>query len=140
MQYNYRNVDVIIGDLPNYEYINENYHSELYDAGVRNFQYLAIEKHLASGLDNATGYYLVDSDFFTNEESQKFKDVFSKYAYIKSIVVLPANFFKGSPKMILVVERLKEDIKSCIFIITLLIFAYIFNKSYNVGNTSIITQ
>lgn len=108
--YNYHNVDVIVGDLPNYEYNNEFYHSELYDLGVRNFQYLAIEKHLASGHDNTTQYYLVDNDFFTNPDSQKFKEVFSKYAYIKAIIILPTNFFKTSPKMILVIEKNKENI------------------------------
>ena len=119
LQYSYRNVDVIVGDLPNYEYENENYHSELYDAGVRNFQYLTIEKHLASGNDTSTSYYLVDNDFFTNKDSQKFKEVFSKYAYIKSIIVLPANFFKGSPKMILVIEKINEMVNKETNIFTL---------------------
>jgi site-specific DNA-methyltransferase (adenine-specific) len=119
LQFNYRNVDVIVGDLPNYEYENENYHSELYDSGVRNFQYLAIEKHLASGHETTTSYYLVDNDFFTNKDSQKFKDVFSKYGYIKAIIVLPTNFFKGSPKMILVIEKIKENVNKETNIFTL---------------------
>lgn len=119
LQFNYRNVDVIVGDLPNYEYENENYHSELYDVGVRNFQYLAIEKHLASGHETTTSYYLVDNDFFTNKDSQKFKDVFSKYGYIKAIIVLPTNFFKGSPKMILVIEKIKENVNKETNIFTL---------------------
>ena len=119
LQYSYRNVDVIVGDLPNYEYENENYHSELYDAGVRNFQYLAIEKHLASGTATSTSYYLVDNDFFTNKDSQKFKEVFSKHAYIKSIIVPPNNFFKSSPKMILVIEKIQENVSKETNIFTL---------------------
>ena len=107
--YNYHNVDVIVGDLPNYEYVNDAYHSKLYDDGVRDFQYLTIEKHLESGSDNSTGYYLVDSDFFTRKDSQKFKNIFNKKAFIKSIIVLPNNFFKTNPKMILVIERIKEN-------------------------------
>lgn len=119
LQFNYRNVDVIVGDLPSYEYENDSYQSELYDAGVRNFQYLAIEKHLLSGTDNSTSYYLVDNDFFTNKDSQKFKEVFSKHAYIKAIVVLPTNFFKSSPKMILVIEKNKEGVSKETNIFTL---------------------
>ncbi len=119
LQFNYRNVDVIVGDLPNYEYENNEYQSELYDAGVRNFQYLTIEKHLLSGNENSTSYYLVDNDFFTNKDSQKFKEVFSKYGYIKAIIVLPTNFFKSNPKMILVIEKNKEGISKETNIFTL---------------------
>lgn len=119
LQYSFRNVDVIVGDLPNYHYENENYHSELYDQGVRNFQYLAIEKHLTSGNENCTSYYLVDNDFFTNQDSQKFKEVFSKFAYIKAIIVLPTNFFQSSPKMILVIEKNQETTSKATNIFTL---------------------
>ena len=39
-------IDLIISDIAPYDYENENYHSELYDKGVRYFPYLAIEHYL----------------------------------------------------------------------------------------------
>jgi hypothetical protein len=74
---------------------------------------------LSSGSDTSTSYYLVDNDFFTNKDSQKFKEVFCKYAYIKSIIVLPSNFFKGSPKMILVIEKIRDNVNKETNIFTL---------------------
>ena len=111
LEFNYPNVDTIIGDIPNYEYVNEYYHSTLYDLGVKDFTYLAIEKHLNSGNEHTRAYYLVDSNFFEYSGSVHFKNEFLKHAYFKAIIVLPQNFFQGKPKMILVVDKRIDGIK-----------------------------
>lgn len=107
--YNFNNIDCIIGDLPSYEYINEGYSSALYDDGVREFEYLAIERHLFTGHDDTLAYYLVNNDFFTKKDNEKFKQEFLKHAYFKAIIVLPPNFSQGLPKMILVVAKRSEN-------------------------------
>lgn len=107
--YNFNNIDCIVGDLPSYEYINEGYSSPLYDAGVREFQYLAIERHMFTGHDDTMAYYLVNNDFFTLKDNEIFKKEFSKFAYFKAIIVLPPNFSQGLPKMILVVAKRSEN-------------------------------
>lgn len=111
LEFNYQNVDTIIGDIPNYEYQNEYYDSPLYKEGVRDFTYLAIERHLNSGNDFTKAYYLVDNDFFNYQGSEAFKKEFLKHAFFKAIIVLPQNFFQTKPKMIVVVEKRREGIK-----------------------------
>lgn len=111
LEFNYANIDTIIGDIPNYQYDNEYYSSPLYDQGVRDFTYLTIERHLESGSEDTRAYYLVDSDFFEYPSSNLFKNEFLKKAFFKAIVVLPQNFFQGKPKMIVVVEKRREGIK-----------------------------
>lgn len=117
LSFNYPNVDVIIGDLENYEYENEYYHSALYDQGVRNFSYLVIEKHLESGYNDALAYYVVNTDFFNNKDCLLFKEYFKKKAYFKALITLPKTFFKNETKMILVVEKLqdKQNINTTVY-------------------------
>ncbi len=109
LSFNYPNVDAIVADLDNYQYENEYYHSELYDQGVRDFVYLAIEKHLKSGTDSALAYYVVSTDFFNLEGSLLFKEFFKKYAYFKGIISLPKTFFRTKSKMILIVEKITSQ-------------------------------
>ena len=91
----------------------------MYDEGVRSFTYLAIERHIDSGKENTRAYYLVDSDFFTLQGSDIFKKEFQKRAFFKAIIVLPVNFFKGKPKMIVVVEKRQPDVKCSTNIFTM---------------------
>lgn len=105
LSYAYPNVDLIVGDLYNYQYENEYYDSPLYKNGVRDFVYLVIEKHLNSGNKNTLAFYLVDADFFSLPNSTKFKECFIKEAYFKAIITLPQSFFKGKTKMIIVVAK-----------------------------------
>jgi len=105
LDFSYNNVDAIISDVENYEYNNEYYHSPLYDEGVRSYAYLLIEKHIHSGKDNALSYYIVDNDFFSYEGNQLFKNELFKYAHIKCLITLPSNFFRGKPKIILVISK-----------------------------------
>ena len=105
LKFSYSNVDAIVGDLTNEEYVNNYYSSPLYDEGVRDFCYLAIEKHLASGDDDTLAFYLVDADFFSLANKDLFKKHFAKDGFFKAIITLPPNFFLGEPKMIVVVAK-----------------------------------
>lgn len=119
LELNYQNVDAIIGDLSNYEYNNEYYDSPMYQKGVRDFSYLAIERHLQSGNEDTLAYYLVDSDFFNFKGNKEFKEEFQKTAYFKVIIVLPLNFFQGKPKMIVVVAKRHAGVNASTNIFTM---------------------
>ena len=106
---NYQNIDAIIADVDNYQYENEYYSSALYDLGVRDYDYLLIEKHLDSGNPDALSYYIVESDFFSRCDSKTFREVFIKKAYFKAIITLPTSFNKNKQKIILVVKKKKEN-------------------------------
>ena len=105
LKFSYPNVDAIVADLTNVEYHNDYYSSPMYEDGVRDFCYLAIEKHLASGDRNCLACYLVDADFFSLKNKDIFKKHFDKDGFFKMIITLPPNFFIGSPKMIVVVAK-----------------------------------
>lgn len=105
LKFSYADVGAIVGDLSNYEYQNKYYTSPMYDEGIRDFCYLAIEKHLASGDDDTLGFYLVDADFFSLPNKDLFKKHFEKDGFFKAIITLPPNFFLGEPKLIVVVAK-----------------------------------
>ena len=119
LKFSYPNVDAIIADLSNQEYQNDYYSSPMYDDGIRDFCYLAIEKHLASGTEDALACYLVDADFFSLTTKDLFKKHFEKEAFFKMIITLPPNFFLQSPKMILVVAKKTSKYKQRTSIFTM---------------------
>lgn len=119
LSFNYPNVDYIIADIDSYEYENEYYDSELYKKGVRNYSYLLMEKHLSSGKEDADAFYIVDTSFFSHNDSKLFKEFFDKYAYFKYIITLPSSFFVKETKMILIVSKRLDDKKHTTNIINL---------------------
>lgn len=101
-------VDLVVSDLASYEYDDPLYESELTKKGVTYFPYLAIEKHLKSGHDKTKYLYLIDFDFFEHAGSQEFKKILSEQVSIKSLIVLPQSFFQGSPKAILILDKVMK--------------------------------
>lgn len=88
-----RGINLVVSDIATYEYENPDYSSELYDAGVRYFPYLAIEHYL--GIKNPCTYiYIMDSDFFSKFGSDKLKEILDKKATIKAFVALPQDMFQ----------------------------------------------
>ena len=51
---------------------------------------------------------LVDTNFFSKNGSEVFKEKIAPYVDIKALVVLPNNFFLNDPKMILILEKVSD--------------------------------
>lgn len=108
-----KDMDVIISDIASNDYENANYHSKLYDEGVRYFPYLAIERYL--DLENDPLYiYIIDNNFFQKEGSDKFKEMLNEKGQILALIALPTNFFLSEldTKSILVLKKKKEEGKN----------------------------
>lgn len=106
LEYLPRNVDLVISDLATYDYENPEYHSKLYQEGVRYFPYLAIEHYLA--LDKNTKYiYIIDNNFFSQLGSEKLKKLIDECAVIKAFVALPSDMFQNEKvgKALLILEK-----------------------------------
>lgn len=104
-----KDMDVIISDIATNDYENANYHSNLYDEGVRYFPYLAIERYL--DLENDPLYiYIIDNNFFEKDDASKFKEMLNEKGHILSLIALPSNFFlnEEDAKSILVLKKKKE--------------------------------
>ena len=99
-----QDIDLIVSDLATYMYENNEYHSELYDKGVRYFPYLAIEHYLKINKKHFA-IYLIENSFFGQEGSSEFQNVIKANGHIDALITLPATFFKSS-----------EDSKSLIVI------------------------
>ena len=107
-----KDMDLIVSDIATNDYQNDNYHSFLYDNGVRYFPYLAIERYL--DVENNPLYiYIIDNNFFNKEGSDKFKTMLSEKGNILSLIALPTNFFlnEEDAKSILVMTKKKEGLK-----------------------------
>lgn len=108
-----KDMDVIISDIASNDYENANYHSKLYDEGVRYFPYLAIERYL--DLENDPLYiYIIDNNFFQKEGADKFKEMLNEKGQILALIALPTNFFLSEldTKSILVLKKKKEEGKN----------------------------
>lgn len=108
-----KDMDVIISDIASNDYENTNYHSKLYDEGVRYFPYLAVERYL--DLENDPLYiYIIDNNFFQKEGSDKFKEMLNEKGQILALIALPTNFFLSEldTKSILVLKKKKEEGKN----------------------------
>ena len=104
LNYITNDIDLFVSDIANFEYENDNYHSALYDQGVRYFPYLAIEHYLKQ--ENPAKYmFLIDSDFFNKEYNEKFRELINDKATIEALIVLPRSFFQN-----------EEDVKSIIIL------------------------
>lgn len=105
-----KDMDVILSDIATNDYQNDNYHSYLYDEGVRYFPYLAIERYF--DLENNPLYiYIIDNNFFEKKGSEKFKLMLNEKGNILSLIALPSNFFlnQEDAKSILVMTKKKEN-------------------------------
>ena len=107
-----QDMDLIVSDIATNDYQNDNYHSFLYDSGVRYFPYLAIERYL--DVENDPLYiYIIDNNFFNKEGADKFKEMLSEKGNIISLIALPTNFFlnDADAKSLLVMTKKKEGLK-----------------------------
>lgn len=106
-----KDMDIILSDIATNDYQNDNYHSYLYDEGVRYFPYLAIERYLEVE-NNPLYIYIIDNNFFEKEGKEKFKEVLNEKANIVSLIALPRNFFlnEEDAKSILVLTKKKENV------------------------------
>lgn len=108
-----KDMDVIVSDVATNDYENANYHSDLYDKGVRYFPYLAIERYL--DVENDPLFiYIIDNNFFQKEGADKFKEMLNTKGQILSLVALPTNFFlnEEDAKSILILKKKKEEVSS----------------------------
>ena len=102
-------IDLIVSDLASYEYTEE-YSSNLYDAGVRYFPYLAIE-HLLKIQNKVKMVFIIDNDFFSQKGSDLFRNELSKLGNLLCLIALPDNFFlKGTmTKSIIILDNNKQS-------------------------------
>lgn len=98
LQHTFLAPDIIIADFDTYEYNNNQYQSKLYQLGVRDFPYLAIEKHLGSGHEGTFHLYLIPNDFFSRPHSQEMKQLMDEYCEMLALIVLPNSMFVDQSK------------------------------------------
>lgn len=110
---NLSNFDLIVSDIATYDYENELYSSYLYDQGVTYFPYLAIE-HFLELNKKIYAFYLIDSDFFNQKGSLKFKEMLDKKGSIKALISLPKSFFINDniTKSIIVIENNASELST----------------------------
>lgn len=119
LEYSIHDIDVVISDLAVYTYQNDAFHSTLYDQKISYFPYLAIEHDLLNTQFHPS-FYLINNDFFTNQDSKTFHAYLSQYAHIECLIVLPISMFQNeaSAKSILVLtNRPKENQDMHIFML-----------------------
>ena len=75
---------------------------------VTYFPYLLIYHFLTIAATGSYFFYLVDTNFFSKNGSEVFKEKIAPYVDIKALVVLPNNFFLNDPKMILILEKVSD--------------------------------
>lgn len=85
-------IDAVVSDIANYTYENQNYHSELYDQGVRYFPYLLIEHFFLTNTPRI-GFYLINNSFFSQEKSELFSQYVKQHGKILALVTLPIQMF-----------------------------------------------
>lgn len=93
LEYQMHDIDVVVSDLATYDYENDQYHSELYDKGIRYFPYLVIEHDIKSE-EFHPSFYLIDNQFFTHSDSKEFNTYLTAHASIECLIVLPTTLFQ----------------------------------------------
>ena len=103
-------IDIIVSDIAPYEYENENYHSVLYDKGVRYFPYLAIEHYLKIEKP-IFGIYLIENSFFQKEKNHEFYEMINENGHIDALISLPKGFFQDeeNAKSIIIISNKVKD-------------------------------
>ena len=85
--------DVIIGDLDNYHYQDQE-KSFLNENGVTYFPYLVIEARLRNLKDNGYFIYIIENDFFAQNNVDIFKTFLDKEVTLMGLIVLPKTAFQ----------------------------------------------
>lgn len=109
LEYTFDGIDYIVSDIASYQYENAEYHSYLYDKGVKYFPYLYLEHNLSIPSEHI-GIYLVNNDFFTQPGNELFRETLKDKAYIHSFITLPESLFlnKENTKSIMIIKKTKE--------------------------------
>lgn len=119
LEYQIHDIDVVVSDLAIYNYENEEYHSELYDKGVRYFPYLVIENDVKNK-EFHPSFYLISNHFFTNKDSKLFNEYLTIYASIECLIVLPSTLFQteeDAKSILVLTNRPKEHKDMHIFML-----------------------
>lgn len=113
LEYLPKDIDLVVSDLATYDYINDNYKSELYDKGVRYFPYLAIEHYLNLQSD-AKYIYIIDNNFFSQKGSEDLRKILNEKATMKAFITLPTDMFQSAElgKALLVLENKPSENKN----------------------------
>lgn len=114
-----KDIDLIISDIAPYDYENENYHSELYDKGVRYFPYLAIEHYLKIEKP-IFGIYLIENSFFQKEKSHEFYEMINNNGHIDALISLPKGFFQDeefAKSIIIISNKVKDKASTGIYML-----------------------
>lgn len=113
LEYLPKDIDLVVSDLATYDYINDNYKSELYDKGVRYFPYLAIEHYLNLKSD-AKYIYIIDNNFFSQKGSEDLRKILNEKATMKAFITLPTDMFQSAElgKALLVLENKPSENKN----------------------------
>lgn len=106
LEYQVLEPDLVLSDLATYDYDNSEYHSKLYDQGVKYFPYLAIEHDLMIDKPHLS-FYLVNNDFFSHDKSNLFNDYLHERGHIVCLITLPTSMFQNQneAKSILVIQN-----------------------------------
>lgn len=114
LQHTFLTPDMIVADFDSYEYNNNQYQSKLYQIGVRDFSYLAIERHLGSGHEGTFHLYLIPNDFFSKPHSQEMKRLMDEYCEMLAFIVLPNTMFvdPSKSKSILLLKNKSSSTKA----------------------------
>lgn len=114
-----KDIDLIISDIAPYDYENENYHSELYDKGVRYFPYLAIEHYLKIEKP-IFGIYLIENSFFQKEKNHEFYEMINNNGHIDALISLPKGFFQDeefAKSIIIISNKVKDKASTGIYML-----------------------
>lgn len=114
-----KDVDIIVSDIACYEYENEEYHSTLYDKGIKYFPYLAIEHYLKME-KSLFGIYLIENSFFNKKGSNEFYEIIKDNGHIDALITLPKGFFQqeeDAKSIIIISNKVKENTETGIYIL-----------------------
>lgn len=106
LEYLVDGIDVVISDIATYDYENPEYHSPLYDQGIKYFPYLYVEHYL--NLPGDKYYiYIINNDFFSQPGGEKVRKLINTKAHIQSLIVLPDSMFINgvSTKSMMIIKK-----------------------------------
>ena len=99
---------IVASDVACYD-VDENTNSNIIP-GVKYFPYLLIYHYLEIAPFDSYFFYLVDTSFFSQKGSDKFKEKIASTAEIIALVVLPSTFFLNETKMILILKKVDKKV------------------------------
>ena len=104
LEYHIYDIDFATSDVAEYDYVNEEYHSYLFDKGINYFPYLLLEHDLTTETPH-TSFFLVNNKFFSHKDSVEFNHFLHEHGKIIALISLPLSFFQS-----------EEDAKSIIIL------------------------